>query len=89
MIVLKKKLQNKELVKKAKEISQEKYVKCISEDKIVLFHDCAECNGCGACEAICPLRAISMEEIDGFYYPNIEQSKCVKCKQCLDVCPLK
>jgi len=41
-----------------------------------------------ACYAICPKEAISMvEDEEGFEYPQIDGSKCVRCYQCLKVCP--
>jgi len=48
-----------------------------------------DCIGCGACEAVCPVEAISQG--DEFY--EIDQAVCVECKghydapQCADVCP--
>ena len=39
---------------------------------------------------ICPKEAISMvEDEEGFEYPQIDKSKCVRCYQCLKVCPFK
>lgn len=51
-----------------------------------LTHD--RCCGCGACAAICPKMAISMQEsYCGFIYPVIDNSKCVNCNLCDKVCP--
>ena len=34
--------------------------------------------------------AISMvEDEEGFEYPQIDESKCVRCHQCIKVCPIK
>ena len=34
--------------------------------------------------------AISMiEDEEGFEYPQIDEKKCIKCYQCLKVCPFK
>lgn len=41
------------------------------------------CMGCGECEAICPISAISI--IDGVAF--IDESKCRKCRLCVTVCP--
>ena len=39
---------------------------------------------------ICPKEAISMvEDEEGFEYPQIDESKCVRCHQCIKVCPIK
>ena len=47
-----------------------------------------ECNGCEACQAICPKKAIQMSlDNDGFYYPHIDEDKCVNCGLCGKVCP--
>lgn len=49
-----------------------------------------ECCGCTACYAICPKEAISMaEDEEGFEYPQIDDSICVRCYMCLTVCPVK
>ena len=56
----------------------------------VLFEKKEDCCGCGACQAICPVGAIAMEQDqDGFYYPQISPDPCLRCGQCLQVCPLK
>ena len=42
------------------------------------------------CYAICPKEAISMvEDEEGFEYPKINENKCVRCYQCIKVCPIK
>ncbi len=42
-----------------------------------------ECIQCGACEAECPVEAIS--EKNGSYV--IDSEKCTDCGACADVCP--
>ena len=59
------------------------------EFRIKLFEEKEQCNGCAACQAICPSNAITQTTIDGFYYPVIDRNKCIGCNQCLEVCPLK
>lgn len=55
-----------------------------------LFIRKEECCGCTACYAICPKEAISMvEDNEGFEYPQIDENKCVRCYQCVKVCPFK
>lgn len=46
-----------------------------------------ECSACTACASICPKGAISMTpDEDGFVYPVVEESKCVHCGLCEQVC---
>ena len=47
------------------------------------------CSGCGACVAVCPKHCIRMQpDSFGVIYPYIEDSFCVKCKRCQNVCPV-
>ena len=49
-----------------------------------------DCCGCTACYAVCPKEAITMEpDQEGFDYPVIDESKCVRCYRCIEVCPFK
>ena len=46
-----------------------------------------DCNGCGTCSLICPKKCITMEEDEeGFFYPKVDKSKCIKCNKCKNVC---
>lgn len=56
----------------------------------ILYKRKEECCGCTACYAVCPKDAIRMEEDDeGFLYPTIIQTNCIRCYKCLEVCPIK
>ena len=48
------------------------------------------CNGCKACGDTCPKNAISYEtDSEGFWYPSIDESKCISCGKCLSTCSSK
>lgn len=56
----------------------------------ILYKDKAECCGCSACFAVCPVDAIYMkEDEEGFLYPYINNQVCIGCKKCLHVCAFK
>lgn len=47
------------------------------------------CCGCKVCSSVCPVEAISFQnDNEGFWYPIIDESKCIKCNKCRIVCPL-
>ena len=46
-----------------------------------------DCYGCGICAASCKKHAIRMIiNPDGFYQPEVDESACVNCGVCVDVC---
>ena len=48
-----------------------------------------DCVGCGACHDACPRDAIYWEtDIEGFWYPRVNQDKCIECGLCEKVCPI-
>lgn len=48
-----------------------------------------DCVGCGACSDICSRNAISFKvDNEGFWYPNVDISKCINCGLCEVVCPI-
>ena len=45
------------------------------------------CSGCGACNAVCPVKAISLITNEyGFYSAVVNEDKCISCGLCKSVC---
>ncbi len=54
---------------------------------MVLFESPHQCCGCGACENVCPVNAITMTQDEkGFLYPRITDELCINCGICKSVC---
>ena len=52
-----------------------------------VFDNKRDCCGCTACMNICPHNAIKMvEDEEGFTYPEIDETKCIKCGLCKNIC---
>lgn len=61
-----------------------------NRDFPILYEKKSDCCGCSACQAVCPVFAISMQfDDEGFLYPLVDKKKCVRCYQCLKVCAFK
>ncbi len=50
----------------------------------VAFRHQSLCTRSGTCVGVCPTNALSIGED---YYPVIDESKCISCGKCKDVCP--
>lgn len=49
-----------------------------------------ECCGCNVCGDSCPKKAITFSvDEEGFWYPVVDENKCVKCGLCDKICPIK
>lgn len=56
---------------------------------MVKLAETTDCTGCLACADICPKSAIEVvKHDDGFDFPFINDSICVKCGRCIQVCPV-
>ncbi len=50
--------------------------------------DVNNCTGCQACRLVCSVYAISMQANNkGFDYPIVDDSLCIKCNNCIEICP--
>ena len=51
-----------------------------------IFHLCV---GCGACEAVCPEKAVHVRmQENGFLEAVVSETDCVRCGKCTQVCPM-
>lgn len=47
-----------------------------------------QCTGCKMCADICPVNAIKYKcDDEGFWYPIVDYTRCIKCNNCKNVCP--
>lgn len=48
-----------------------------------------DCCGCNACVQICPVSCIDMKiDEKGFWYPSVNEDKCINCGKCINVCQI-
>ncbi len=48
-----------------------------------------KCSGCHACANSCPKNCIKMiSDEEGFWYPQVDNEKCIDCGLCEKVCPI-
>lgn len=55
---------------------------------MISIQDKSKCCGCNACGDVCAHGAISfVTDIEGFWYPEVDTTKCTDCGLCEKVCP--
>lgn len=55
---------------------------------MINIQDKSKCCGCCACVDVCAHQAISLKtDIEGFWYPVVDETKCIDCGLCNKVCP--
>ena len=47
----------------------------------------SRCRSCGYCFSVCPVNAIEMVYVDGFFRPEVNANQCVQCGKCVKCCP--
>lgn len=57
----------------------------ISKKKVYVNHE--DCEGCGACKAVCPAGAIGYSPENGLAV--VDHDKCLTCGYCSPVCPVR
>jgi coenzyme F420-reducing hydrogenase beta subunit len=49
--------------------------------------DKTKCDGCNACQVICPVDCITLpQDTEGFYFPVVDEDVCIDCDLCDRVC---
>jgi ferredoxin len=63
------------------------YKKFLKENNMKILNLLNECTACGGCVSVCPKQCVDLKfDNEGFYYPYIDNEKCVKCGKCENVC---
>lgn len=56
---------------------------------MIKISDKKNCCGCEACVQVCPKQCIDFkQDAQGFFYPSVNEDKCVNCGLCNKVCPI-
>lgn len=56
---------------------------------MIQIQDKKLCCGCHGCAQACPKQCIEMiPDTEGFFYPKVDESRCIHCGLCEKVCPV-
>lgn len=56
---------------------------------MIKITDKSQCCGCNACGDVCSKQAITFKtDIEGFWYPEVNENLCTDCGLCEKVCPI-
>lgn len=56
---------------------------------MISIEEKSHCSGCHACTNACPKNCIQMiSDDEGFWYPQVDNEKCINCGLCENVCPI-
>lgn len=83
---------NKEKVKSLSYLKNSLNSKLVCNSKFskVIGNEIDLCCGCGACDNVCPVKAIKIERNkDGFFNAKVDKDICIECGQCYKVCSFK
>ncbi len=60
----------------------------VTSSQLYVLKNKADCSGCTACVDSCPKKCIEMkQDSEGFYYPVIDEERCIDCGLCRRICP--
>lgn len=57
-----------------------------------LYRQKEACCGCSACRAVCSAGAGAIAMVpdeEGFLYPVVDETLCIRCRRCILVCPFQ
>lgn len=95
MLTVMKQIKNKEyqqnfIANSSTRYKNEEVIKLNNKELPELYTKREDCCGCTACYSVCPKDAITMKaDEEGFIYPVVDTSKCIRCYKCIKICVFK